>query len=84
MHSFLYVQMADKLAVYLLLQIYDFFEARINNLMKTKKNKEENKLENVLFSYHEGNSRNEIWAFREDAAAELHVCFSHSVAYDEH
>ena len=69
MHSFLYVQMADKLAVYLFLQIFDFFEARRNNLMKTKKNKEENKLENVLLSYHEENLRNENWASREDAGA---------------
>ena len=52
--------------------------------MKTKKNKEENKIENVLLSYHEEKLRNENWASCEDAGAELHVCFSHSVAYDEH
>ena len=56
------------------------FDARISNLMKTEKKREDNEPEKILSAYDEENSKNENSTSRENAGAELDVCTGSSDA----
>ena len=55
------------------------FDARISNLMKTEKKREDNEPEKILSAYDEENSKNENSTSRENAGAELDVCTGFTV-----
>ena len=59
-------------------------DARISNLMKTEKKREDNEPEKILSAYDEENSKNENSTSRENAGAELDVCTGSSGRLEPH